>query len=98
MNHILAAGALVKVINILSHHCQLRHMAGKCSDSSMRPIWLRLDNFLPTPLVPSPTERWVGFLPSVQRPPKTPSEFVDKVARQGDFAQQATEEAPKAIR
>jgi len=56
VNHILAAGSFMKVINILGHHGQLGHMVGKLSDSEMRTVWLRLDNLLPTPLVPSPTE------------------------------------------
>jgi hypothetical protein len=54
MNHILATGPLMKVINILSHYRQLGHMLGKFSDSTMCPVWQRLDYLIPTPLVPTP--------------------------------------------
>ena len=54
MNHILAAGSFVKVINILGDDSQLGHMLGKLSDSTMCPVWLRLDDLVPTPLVPTP--------------------------------------------
>jgi hypothetical protein len=60
MNHILAACSFMKVINILGDDCQLRYMLGKLSDSEMCPIWLRLDHLASTPLIPSPTKRWVG--------------------------------------
>jgi hypothetical protein len=55
MNHIVAAGSFVKIINVLGDHRQLGHMLGKLSDSEVRSIWLRLDDLIPTPLVPSPT-------------------------------------------
>ena len=60
MNHILAASALMKVINVLGDHGQFWYMAGELSDSEMSTIWLRLDNPLSAPLVPSPTQRWVS--------------------------------------
>ena len=51
MNHILAASAFMKVINILSHCGQLWHMFGTLSDSEVSTVWLRLENLLPTPFV-----------------------------------------------
>lgn len=60
VNHILAAGAFVKVINILSDHSELGHMPGELGDSEVRSIRLRLRNLLPTPLVPPPTQCWIG--------------------------------------
>ena len=60
MNYILAAGAFMQVIHILCDHRQLVHMPGELGDSEMRSIRLRLPNLLPTPLVPPPTQCWIG--------------------------------------
>ncbi len=54
MNHILAAGSLVKVINILGDYSQPGHMAGKLSDSEMSTVGLRLDDLLAAPFIPAP--------------------------------------------
>jgi hypothetical protein len=56
MNHILAAGAFMKVIYVLCDHSQLWQILGQFGDSAMRPVWLRLDNLVPAPFVPSPTQ------------------------------------------
>jgi hypothetical protein len=52
VNHILATSAFMKVINILGDDTLLGHMLGKLSDSTMCLVWLRLDDPVPTPLVP----------------------------------------------
>lgn len=51
MNHILTAGSLMKIINVLGDHSQLGHMHGKLCDATMCPVWLCLDAPVPTPLV-----------------------------------------------
>lgn len=61
MNHILAAGSFMEMINILSHHGQFRHLLGELSDSHMSTTWSPLINLAPTPLVLSPTETQVVF-------------------------------------
>jgi hypothetical protein len=38
MNHILAAGSFMKVVNILGRHGQLGHMPSELSDSHIRTI------------------------------------------------------------
>jgi hypothetical protein len=61
MNQMLAASALMKVINVLSDHGQPGHMFGKLSDSVMCSIWLRLNNLLPTPFIPLNNSNWVSL-------------------------------------
>jgi hypothetical protein len=56
MNHLRTAGSFMKVVNILSDHRQIGHIPGKLSDSEMSTVWLRLQNLVPTPFVPSPTQ------------------------------------------
>ena len=56
MGYIPAAGALMQVINVLSDDSEPGHMLGKLSDSEMSTVWLRLQNLVPTPLVPPPTQ------------------------------------------
>ncbi len=56
MNYILTSGAFMQVIHILCDHRQLVHMPGELGDSQMRTIWLRLQNLMPAPFIPSPTE------------------------------------------
>jgi hypothetical protein len=54
MDYVPAAGALVKVIHILSHYGELGHMLGRFGDSEMSTVWLRLQSLVPTPLVLPP--------------------------------------------
>ena len=56
MLHILATSALMKVINVLGDHSQSRHMLGKLSDSEMSTVWLRLNDLITTPVIPTPAQ------------------------------------------
>lgn len=63
------------------------------SDSTLRVAFICSDRGL----ISNAQSKVVLLLPSVQLHLMTPSEFSDKVARQGDLAQQAPEEPPKAL-
>jgi hypothetical protein len=54
MNHILAAGSLVKIINISGDDRQLGHIINKLNHSAMCHIDLRLHNVARSQFVPSP--------------------------------------------
>ncbi|OIN10772.1 hypothetical protein BFN10_08760 [Pseudomonas extremorientalis] len=56
MGYVPAACPFMKVINILSHDSELGYVPGQFGDSEMGSIWLRLQNLIPAPFIPSPTQ------------------------------------------